>query len=92
MPEAPFFVPDWQVKVSALNRDDLAKVREALRAVELPSTRRWRSVLIGARTLEDARSVSDRIEAVRTTLPPISVEIERTSRLWLILLAWGPRT
>jgi hypothetical protein len=75
--------PEWQVRVKVRARDQVGEIRRRLRVAGFPSTPRWRSVLIGARTQDEAQEVADRIEGL--ALPGMGVEVERTSRLWRVL-------
>jgi hypothetical protein len=78
--------PDWQVKVTPRDRGDLPLVKERLAAAGFRSIRRWRSLLLGAQSEEQAREIAARVTAL--PLPTTHVQVSRVSRLWMTLHAW----
>ena len=77
--------PDWQVKVTLRDRGDLRLAQERLRSAGLPSARRRRSLVIGARTENDAEAIRERVLAL--PLPAANVTTGRTSRIAMMLYA-----
>jgi hypothetical protein len=78
--------PDWQVKVTPRDRGDLRVVKQRLESAGLRSIRRWRSLLLGAGTEEQALQVAAQVREL--PLPPVAVRTERVSRVWKTLHAW----
>jgi hypothetical protein len=77
---------DWQVRVRASNRDQVATISDALGRAGIRSVRRWGSVLIGTSTEEEAQALAQRVRDL--LVPGVSgVEVGRVSKLWILLRA-----
>jgi hypothetical protein len=89
--ERAFWLPyqNWQVRLRVGNRDQVGEIRRRLGKAGFSSVRRWNSVLMGARTHEEAWRLAER--ARRLALPVKTIEVERASRIWVVLAALGER-
>lgn len=80
---------EWQVKVTPRDRANLGVVKQRLEAAGLRSIRRWRSLLLGARTEQEAFELVQQVREL--PLPTATVDVERASRVWMTLHAWFER-
>ena len=53
---------DWEVRAKLPSHGDMARLADRLEAEGLAVTRRWRYMLVGALTEDDARAIARRIE------------------------------
>jgi hypothetical protein len=53
--------PEWEVRLGLPSRRDAVALAERLESEGIPVTRRWRYVLVGAETEDDARALAQRL-------------------------------
>lgn len=56
-------VPEWEVRVELPGHRETVELAERLQADGLHLVRRWRYLLLGARTQDEARSLAERVRA-----------------------------
>jgi uncharacterized Fe-S cluster-containing radical SAM superfamily protein len=73
----------WQVRVRVGDRANLTAVVDRLREAGVRCARRWSSVVIGAYTEDEAKHLAQELRQL--DLPPSTIEVGRTSRIWAAL-------
>jgi hypothetical protein len=53
--------PEWEVRLGLPTRHDASALAEQLESEGIPVTRRWRYLLVGAETEDDARALAQRL-------------------------------
>jgi hypothetical protein len=53
--------PEWEVRLGLPSRHDARELADKLEAEGIPVTRRWRYLLVGAETEDDARALAQRL-------------------------------
>jgi len=53
--------PEWEVRLGLPSRHDASVLAEQLESEGIPVTRRWRYLLVGAETEDDARALAQRL-------------------------------